>query len=459
MRKFLFLLALLLAACGGNGPEPLAIPDAAQPPAQPPPVTPPPAQPPVQHAPEITSLVLSPDTVDYVEGNDTVVVSAEISFRDAGSDLQALWVKMPDGTAIEFDASFATETGTFAEDLVMSTKTLGSFLVEFWLVDQAGDRSMHRIGWFSVAWKTQSSDWTNRLSGLSHALNDVIWDGDVFVAVGDAGTILTSVDGIDWVAKQSGTTAGLNAVASYGPEIFAVGDETVLLSTDHGESWSEKEKHFVLTDLRAVDITSSQVVVSGFSYGLAGGIISRSEDRGDTWHFADIWSAGDIIYRNGRYVAPIGNYFSSRARVAVSSDGSMWNEIIVRDEGAGLFAIVHDGSQFIAAGSGGAVFTSLDGINWTELETSVPVVSYMGAAWSGSRLVLAGGSMCGLLYPCTASLGEVPVGISSTDGGLSWEMFNIDGDYRSHGLAWGDGRFVSVGWTPDPYQGAIYTSD
>jgi hypothetical protein len=199
--------------------------------------------------------------------------------------------------------------------------------------------------------------------------------------------------------------------------------------------------------------------VSGFSYGLAAGIISRSEDRGDTWHFADFKPSGDIIYRDGLFVAAVNGYLSYRARVAASFDGSAWNEIIVREEEAALETIVHDGSQFIVAGSGGAVFASFDGFNWTERQTPVQDVFYLSSAWNGSKLLLAGGSMCGPLYLCDASLGEVPVGVASNDGGLSWDIFNIDGDYTSFGLAWGNGRFVSVGQIPGTFEGAIYTAE
>ena len=143
----------------------------------------------------------------------------------------------------------------------------------------------------------------------------------------------------------------------------------------------------------------------------------------------------------------------------MSVDGSAWNEIIIREEEAALETIVHDGSQFIAAGSGGAIFASFDGSNWTEKQTLVQDVFYLSSAWSGSRVVLAGGSMCGPLYPCSASLGEVPVGVSSNDGGLSWDIFNIDGDYISFGLAWGNERFVSVGRIPGTDEGAIYTAE
>jgi hypothetical protein len=55
---------------------------------------------------------------------------------------------------------------------------------------------------------------------------------------------------------------------------------------------------------------------------------------------------------------------------------------------------------------------------------------------------------------------DVPLGLSSTDGGMTWELFNIDSNYESSGLAWGNGRFVSVGDRPEfDEEGAIYTAD
>jgi hypothetical protein len=55
---------------------------------------------------------------------------------------------------------------------------------------------------------------------------------------------------------------------------------------------------------------------------------------------------------------------------------------------------------------------------------------------------------------------ERDVGLSSTDGGATWEVFNIDGYYESRGMAWGNRRFVSVGQsTPISGEGAIYTSN
>ena len=406
----------------------------------------------ILHAPEISNVSLSPDSVSNMQGDGSVAVSAEISFQDVGLDIQTLWVRMPDDSIIEFAESISTETGSFSEDLTVSTQTVGTVVLEFWLSDQAGDDSVPVTAEFQVLADMESSDWTNRVSGLPYALNDVIWDGDAFIAVGAGGTVLTSADGIDWVARQSDTTADLNAIAFYRSEIFAVGDETVLLSTDHGANWRETDKHFFGTDLTAVAVTSSQVVASGYSYGLAADITSTSEDRGDTWQFVDFLQAGDLTYRDGLFLGVVFRHFGlDQASIMVSADGKDWTKIVISEVGPTLFTVIHSGGQFIVAGSDGAVFASFDGFNWTQLQTPVAGVKYLSAAWSGSKLVLAGSS---------DSPSDRPIGITSTDGGVTWEILNIAGTYESRGMAFGSGRFVSVGQTaPDSGEGAIYSTD
>ena len=76
---------------------------------------------------------------------------------------------------------------------------------------------------------------------------------------------------------------------------------------------------------------------------------------------------------------------------------------------------------------------------------------FVGASWS----------WCEWFLPCDDPF-DVPAGISSTDGGMTWELFDIDDNYESSGLAWGNGRFVSVGHKPQfdfDGEGAIYTAD
>ena len=52
---------------------------------------------------------------------------------------------------------------------------------------------------------SRDSGWYRRDTGIPHIMNDVIWAGTQFLAVGNGGTIMTSPDGIEWTAQKSGT--------------------------------------------------------------------------------------------------------------------------------------------------------------------------------------------------------------------------------------------------------------
>ena len=294
------------------------------------------------------------------------------------------------------------------------------------------------------------SDWTARLT-VQLPLLDVVWDGQVFIAVGHGGTVLTSVDGIDWVARESVTDDVLVALAAFDTDIYAVGGSGVLLSTDHGETWTVIGRPFGFIGI-SVAASSSRIVVLGTVPDLGIPRIAVSEDSGDTWETWTVsWGPGDLIYRDGLFVTPSG------PGVRVSTDGKQWSEMGVEDVDTELNdVIVHDETQYFVVGRDGTVFSSFDAFNWTELSAPLAGVYFRGAAWSGTRLILAGGVDS---YQDRHDGTYRPIGISSSDGGGSWETFGIDSSYVSEGLAWGNGRFVSVGTRVDSDEGAIYTTD
>ena len=415
----------------------------------------------LQHVPEIGQVLLSPSEAPQMEGGGSVTVTTQVECMDSGLDIQTLYVRMPDGTTLEFGEEMATETGILTEQFPISTETVGVAMVEFWLEDRAGNRSETAGASFSVFEVPEPSEWTNRLSGLPYPLNDVIWDGTAFIAVGYGGTILTSVDGIDWVARETvveNPWESLYAVTAFGADIYAVGGPGIFLSTDHGATWTvvAQPDHFIGT---AVAANSSQVVVMGVVPDLGIPRITISEDGGETWQTTEFtWAAGDLIYRDGLFVAPVSRWVpvGSGTRLIVSADGKQWSEMPVGEEDMGLNAILHDGSRFIVAGDKGTVYSSFDAFNWISLSTPLEDVDLSGAAWNGTQLVLAGRVSW---YLNRRDDTYRAIGISSIDGGETWETFGIDSSYESHGLAWGNGRFVSVGRSVLSDEGAIYTRD
>ena len=453
MRKLLFFFTLVLSACGGgdgdsDGFE--ATPEF------------------VQHAPEVSYLMMSPNSASWLEGDGSVVVTVEVTFSDAGRDLRSMWIGMPDGTNIVFSESFTTETGSFTETFNMPTTQAGVSPIEIWLVDDAGDSSYHHTRDFLVIADVESSarEWTPQMSGLPFLLNDVAWTGANFVAVGDSGAILTSPDGIDWAERASGTDVDLNAVATLGTDVVAVGyDATVLLSIDHGQTWSIK--HGVdRVRLAAVTMSASQIIAGGMDLDTGDPFIIRSLDRGDNWIVVDALPqtghfVSDLLYANGLYIAATDVFsWASDTRMWVSVAGDVWHDVILKGTSSGIYTLLHDGTRFFAGGSHDDVFTSLDGYNWNELPTPVDRVTYLSGAWSGSELLLAGGIDWFYWWGGPAPDFERDIGLSSTDNGATWEIFNIDGYYESRGMAWGNRRFVSVGASsPVSGEGAIYASE
>jgi hypothetical protein len=453
MRRQIFLVALVLSACGGsngNGDAFEVAPES------------------VQHVPQISNLTLSPSSASWLEGDGSVVVTVELTFRDVGLDLRALRLGIPGGTSILFSESFTTVTGTISEEFNMPTTQVGVSEVEIWLEDLAGNSSVHHVQDFVVTSDVQSSDreWTLQLSGLSFVLNDVAWTGTNFVAVGDSGVILTSPDGVDWAEQASGTDVDLNAVAADGTDVVAVGyDATVLLSIDDGQTWGIKHGLDRMR-LAAVTMSASQIVAGGMNLNTGEPFMIRSLDRGAHWTVVDSLPetghfVSDLLYANGMYIAGTDQFsWDGNTHVWVSVTGDVWHDVILRNTSSGIYTLLHDGTQFFAGGSDDHVFTSLDGYNWIELPTPVDRVSYLSSAWSGSEVLMAGGIDWFYWWGETVPDFERDIGLASIDGGLTWEVFNIDGYFVSNGMAWGNGRYVSVGQTtPIAEEGAIYTSD
>ncbi len=130
-----------------------------------------------------------------------------------------------------------------------------------------------------------------------------------------------------------------------------------------------------------------------------------------------------------------GNYVVVGGSVGYSTTGREW-QVGAIESGADLRTVVHDGTRFVAAGTGGQVFVSGDGALWTKLraadvnaDTDLPHAAAVGngtVVFLGFRQVL-----------------------TSTDGtAWAWRVINADGQtivLRS--IAFGAGRFVAVGAT------------
>jgi hypothetical protein len=278
--------------------------------------------------------------------------------------------------------------------------------------------------------------WLDRTpAGLTTGLNDVAWNGSLFVAVGDLGKIVSSPDGITWTLRTSGSTQRLNGVTWDGSRFLAVGDGGTILSSSNGSSWSSLHNGADGVWLHDVSYSGTRYVAAGSLYPANTAYMLTSVD-GVTW------TENATLPQNGRSISGVAwsgqlfvasaaaEAFPNEAAVLVSQDGLTWVEVLVSVDSPTTLCVAWDGNQFIAGGIGGRLFFSPDGMNWSQVATP-STANFLGLAWSDSTLLAAG---------------VVGSTVATSDEGATWQAFNIGAFYDTKGLAYGANRFVSVGF-------------
>ena len=226
--------------------------------------------------------------------------------------------------------------------------------------------------------------WAHRTSGTTKPLAAVAFAHGRFVAVGQAGTILLSDDGVTWTSVPSGTSAALAGVAFDG-KVVAVGfnNRTLvseMLTSADGGSWNE-----------VVSPLFGRVFLEAVTYG------------------------------GGKFVAA-----GTNGSILTSKDGIAWTRA-VSGTVAVLRGVAYGGGRFVAAGEGGLISTSPDGVSWT-YEDSGTFASFHGIAYGGGRFVAVG-----------------PTAVVASTDGMHWKTaaeMQMSGMYA---VAYGEGQFVAVG--------------
>ena len=83
--------------------------------------------------------------------------------------------------------------------------------------------------------------WTFRDSATKNWLKHITHSGDTYAAVGTRGTVVTSTNGIDWKERTTPTSSGLESIAYGGGRFVAVGFKGTILYSTNGAQWSTTE--------------------------------------------------------------------------------------------------------------------------------------------------------------------------------------------------------------------------
>ncbi|HEX2853549.1 MAG TPA: immunoglobulin domain-containing protein [Opitutaceae bacterium] len=264
--------------------------------------------------------------------------------------------------------------------------------------------------------------WTPVSSPTSQTLWGVCSGGDLFVAVGDSGTIVTSPDGITWTKRTSPTTQWLTAVG-WSPSLkrfLAVGGGgTFLMSLDgitwtlqtststrrNGVTWGDGrffvvgEDGFFGSSFDGTEMTPTVVTEPGrwmrgaavgpgvvVTVGQGGRVNTFTSPNGYSVARTFTVGTGDlegIVYVNNTFTA-VGHSGS----VQTSPDGVVWT---AHPGGPSGRSLVYFQGQYLAVGEGGSIATTADPASGVWTRRNSPVTqALLGVATNGGIAVAVG---------------------------------------------------------------------
>ncbi|MBI3479684.1 MAG: fibronectin type III domain-containing protein [Nitrosomonadales bacterium] len=141
------------------------------------------------------------------------------------------------------------------------------------------------------------------------------------------------------------------------------------------------------------------------------------------------------------------------------------------------------GSVFVAAGTNGTLFSSVDGISWTPLNNPVPAYNLNAITYSGGKYLAVGASGVILSSTDTVTWTQQASGVTNKDlyavtgngasgfvatgaagtiltsgDGLTWTAAVSNTSNPLYGITYGNGRYVAVGAATAGVAGTLLTS-
>jgi VCBS repeat-containing protein len=287
-------------------------------------------------------------------------------------------------------------------------------------------------------------NWQVQSSGVSTKLNDVISNNadqvvvlgiasptELFVAVGDVGTILTSPDGTTWTSRASNTSENLNAITFGNNQYMVVGDNSTVLTSPDGITWTQ-QTGVDAPSMRDVIFDGTQFMLVGDSATILctfDGINYFQIAAGDHTNFTSVATNGVLVVRAGNP----SNFFWT-------IDGLNWIQIA----SAQPFAVNHldnFNGIFIAVGDKGLVVTSIDGLNW--IQQTTPTTSNINDVHFYSGI----DPQTGQSFALYAAVGDNGLFMTSNDA-MNWTIEQLDTGTLTdnlYGVTHDDDYFVAVG--------------
>lgn len=275
---------------------------------------------------------------------------------------------------------------------------------------------------------------TSGNTNFNHDFYGICYDHAVFVTVGDQ-TILASQDGSDWSAVFHGQNGFFRGIGSGNGEFVAVGETSRFVTSSNGVNWRIGPLDSTVDHFRTVVYGNDGFLALGFyrpssqaSTDAGSGAVAASSDG---IHFSESTSPSfpifaSVVFKSGLFVAVGRNLFAGT--ISNSTNGYNWSTIELEPNIFALSSITSGNGRFVTVGYPGVIVTSVDGRNWSPVNsgTTVPLTCvaygngvFVTVGWDGTIL-------------------------TSLDG-AHWSRRDSGTSKRLNGVAYGNGHFVAVG--------------
>ncbi|MCX6954355.1 MAG: hypothetical protein NTV51_19560, partial [Verrucomicrobia bacterium] len=251
--------------------------------------------------------------------------------------------------------------------------------------------------------------WLPRTSGVTTPLWGVAYGNNLWVAVGELGTIVTSPDGITWTKRNSGFPTRWLVGVTYANNLWVVVGGTAPINESQG---------LILTSPDGITWTpriNGGTRVNNVVYG--NGTFVAVDDAGGRWTSADglTWSYG--FTRRSGYLRALAYGAPAFVTTGLSGIQSTFDGISYdnRVPASGqIEGLAYGRKQFVAVGTlgvAGITYSSRDGLTWTQQPTTSDI-SARGAAFFNNLFLIVG------------SASHVGGGLATSFDGTSWTERN-----------------------------------
>lgn len=284
-------------------------------------------------------------------------------------------------------------------------------------------------------------NWNESADTAGFFMEEIIWSKNKFVMVGMngispfEGAIFVSSDGINWDEIKVDNIPRLYGIASYDNSFIAVGENGTMIKSLNGANWQKINTSF---NTSLYDVTSSNNLVMALGIGR----VYISSDA-VSWEEIVVPFSGRLIsscWTGSQFVVTTTG--DSMSYFLISPDGENWNKVSI-DRGPGqrleFYGVGASKELIIAVGPDQNLFTSQDGITWTEQDLGISNSEWVfleSVIWDGQRFVVVGGSHLAI------------GGFSAiSEDGINWSHYKyvLDNDAGNGGL------FNSIAWSGSKY--------